>query len=241
MPAEVALDAIQQATASDEQNSKWPHELAGRVIADAGGEGRKGAGYVLNVFGRSLRASNCDCDRSNDASLLQTVYLQNDQELLNTIERKGGWVTQVVKGSSAAGESDSADPRTKKLQQRRKAAGRQVAQLQKKLKKAAKQSPADDKLVEQLKQQLAAAEKRLAKLTKVADEPSAEETPTTAVTSLEVPAIIREAYLRTVSRPPTDDELRRADEHLRQTGDLTQGTRDLLWALLNTKEFLLNH
>src|SRR5207248_600144 len=99
-------------------------------------EGRKGAGYVLNVFGRSGRASNCDCDRSNDASLLQTVYLQNDQELLATIDRKGGWLAEVVKVASAAtANSDAVGPQQKQRNQRRKGAAQQVAQLQKKLKK----------------------------------------------------------------------------------------------------------
>lgn len=239
LPAEVALDAIQQATASEQQNAKWPQDLAPRAIAD-GSEGKKGAGYVLNVFGKSLRASNCDCDRSNDASLLQTVYMQNDQELLNTIDRKGGWIAQVGNGSTAAAKAESTADQNQKQDQRRKATAKQVNQLKKKLKKAQKQNPPDEKLVGQLKQQFEAAEKRLAKLTKVADAPKANEA-AIPVASLEVPTLIREAYLRTVSRPPTDEEVQRAKEHVLQSGDLAQGTRDLLWALLNTKEFLLNH
>lgn len=241
LPAEVALDAIQQATASDEQNEKWPTDMRPRSIADAGGEGRKGAGYVLNVFGRSVRASNCDCDRSNDASLLQTVYLQNDQELLTTIDRKGGWLTQVVNGASAANATSyDIGPQQKQRNQRRKGAAQQVAQLQKKMKKTQQQDPPDASLTVQVQRELAAAEERLARLTKLTDEPEPKET-VVAVTGQEVPEIIRQAYLRTVSRPPTDDEFQRAHQHLLKTGDLAAGTRDLLWALINTKEFLLNH
>jgi hypothetical protein len=241
LPAEVALDAIQQATASDEQNEKWPTDMRPRSIADAGGETKKGAGYVLNVFGRSVRASNCDCDRSNDASLLQTVYLQNDQELLTTIERKGGWLADVVKGASAANAtSDDIGPQQKQRNQRRNKAAQQVVQLQKRLKKTQQQDPPDAWLTVQLQRELAAAEERLAKFVKLSDEPEPKEA-VVAVTGQEVPEIIRQAYLRTLSRPPTDDEFQRAHQHLLKTGDLALGTRDLLWALINTKEFLLNH
>jgi hypothetical protein len=44
--------------------------------------------------------------------------------------------------------------------------------------------------------------------------------------------LIDEAYLRTLSRLPTDVERSIARDH-----DL----RSLLWALVNTKEFILNH
>lgn len=52
---------------------------------------------------------------------------------------------------------------------------------------------------------------------------------------------IRAAYLRTLSRPPTADEIARAKLHLEQSPSPAAGLRDLVWALVNTKEFLLNH
>jgi hypothetical protein len=54
-------------------------------------------------------------------------------------------------------------------------------------------------------------------------------------------AQIREAFLRTLSRPPTDAEVERSKRHLRQVGDPAEGLRELLWALLNTREFITNH
>jgi hypothetical protein len=54
-------------------------------------------------------------------------------------------------------------------------------------------------------------------------------------------ARIREAFLRTLSRPPTDAEVERSKRHLRQVGDPAEGLRELLWALLNTREFITNH
>ena len=51
--------------------------------------------------------------------------------------------------------------------------------------------------------------------------------------------LVRQAWLRTVSRPPSADESQRAIEHLESAESPVDGLRDLLWALLNTKEFLL--
>jgi hypothetical protein len=52
--------------------------IAGASAQNGGGNRAGNAGFALTVFGRSIRESNCDCDRSMDASLLQTVFLQND-------------------------------------------------------------------------------------------------------------------------------------------------------------------
>ena len=62
-----------------------------------------------------------------------------------------------------------------------------------------------------------------------------------SLSNQEIPAIIRQAYLRTLSRLPEESELQRAQHYFHESGDLAAVTRDLLWALLNTKEFLLNH
>ena len=51
--------------------------------------------------------------------------------------------------------------------------------------------------------------------------------------------LIETAWLRTVSRQPTAAELSRAARHLDESGSLTEGLRDLLWSLINTKEFIL--
>ena len=53
--------------------------------------------------------------------------------------------------------------------------------------------------------------------------------------------LVDEVWLRTVSRPPSVEERKRAEQHLSSVGSLSEGVSDLLWALLNTKEFLLNH
>ena len=54
-------------------------------------------------------------------------------------------------------------------------------------------------------------------------------------------ATINEAFLRTLSRPPTPDELQKARADIAAALDPLGGLRDLLWALLNTREFTVNH
>jgi hypothetical protein len=56
-----------------------------------------------------------------------------------------------------------------------------------------------------------------------------------------LPAVIEEVYLATVSRPPRPDELARAQEWVGQAPSPKEGVQDLVWVLLNSREFLFNH
>jgi hypothetical protein len=56
-----------------------------------------------------------------------------------------------------------------------------------------------------------------------------------------VDSVIREIYLRTVSRPPTAEESERARADVQANASPVEGARELLWAMLNTREFLVNH
>ncbi|HET6425261.1 MAG TPA: DUF1549 domain-containing protein [Planctomycetaceae bacterium] len=228
IPAEVAYDSVRIATTSDQEAAKLVASADGRAISEAivttQGNGRGKAGYALTVFGRSIRESNCDCDRSEEASLLQTVYLQNDQELLDQLQRKGSWVDQVVKTIKGPSEEET-------VVGKRKRASRDVDQLKAALKKA--ESADNENRIEKIKKELAAAEERAAKLREVAEDAPLKPMDTTE--------IVRQAYLRTVNRLPTAEEAKRAEAYFAETGDIAIGTRDLLWALLNTKEFVVNH
>ena len=57
---------------------------------------------------------------------------------------------------------------------------------------------------------------------------------------IDIPAIVQLAWLRTASRQPSSAEKQRAVAHISQAESVSEGLRDLLWALLNTKEFILN-
>ena len=53
--------------------------------------------------------------------------------------------------------------------------------------------------------------------------------------------LIREAFLRTVGRPPTAREAECSRTHLTEVHDSAEGFQELLWVLLNSREFLTNH
>ncbi|MBI2806316.1 MAG: DUF1553 domain-containing protein [Planctomycetes bacterium] len=110
--------------------------------------------YFLSVFGRPDFASACECERSSDSSLAQSLHLMNSVELAKKV----------------AGE------RARKL--------------------ASDKRPLDERL--------------------------------------------GELYLVALSRTPSTAELTRMRSYL-EARPASQGWEDLLWAVLNTKEFLYNH
>ena len=52
---------------------------------------------------------------------------------------------------------------------------------------------------------------------------------------------VEELYLVALSRMPTGPELARDAARLTAAKDRQSAAEDLLWALMNTKEFLFNH
>jgi hypothetical protein len=221
----VAYDAVRQATVSDQEAATFLSEVEKRAIADpiVTTANRRGNSYALTVFGRSIRESNCDCDRSVEPSLLQTVFLQNDEELLDMIDRRGGWVDQMLRASG-----DKSSDAVEDLKQ----VERQIDRAEDALKKA--RGTKNDKRIDQARELLAKAEKRAAELRKVKSQP-------VKADADRIAEIVQQAYLRSVNRPPTAAEQQRAAAYFQESGDVKVGTRDLLWALLNTKEFVVNH
>ncbi len=160
LPAEIVFDAVVLATASDDERKRLDADPAAlRVIGRSSGfaGGRSNDTYAVTLFGKPQRATNCDCERSDEPALLQTVYLRNDPEVLKLLDRPEGWLKQLAKS---------------------------------------KQTDSDE--------------------------------------------LIRQAYLRVLSRLPDDRELQVSHKHLSSAKDTQSGLRDLLWALLNTKEFIVN-
>lgn len=156
LPAEVAYDAVVLVTASDDARKALDADPAGSRaigVASCFAGGRAADNYAVNLFGKPPRTLNCDCERSTEPSLLQTVFLRNDQEALKLLDRKDGWLKQVASGK-----------------------------------------------------------------------PNADE-------------LIRQAYLRTVNRLPDEREVGIARRYLSTEA---AGLRDLLWVLVNTKEFMIN-
>ena len=52
---------------------------------------------------------------------------------------------------------------------------------------------------------------------------------------------VEELFLAALSRLPSEDEARSGLDHLRSSLDRATGLADVLWALINTREFVLNH
>ena len=51
-------------------------------------------------------------------------------------------------------------------------------------------------------------------------------------------AVVTELYLRCLAREPQKSELKTCLEHVETTGDRAAAFEDILWALLNSTEFL---
>lgn len=167
LPAEVLLDAINGVANTEEAFRN--QEVSTRAVALPDDQYNKDV-YFLSVFGRPEMDSACECERTLDANLAQSLHLINS----STIQAK---LT-----------ANTARPAT-----------------------------------------LAAAE--------ISDE-----------------AKINELYLNAFARAPRADELATAighldkkrkqaetDEKLAEPQAVREGFEDILWALVNTKEFLFNH
>jgi hypothetical protein len=53
--------------------------------------------------------------------------------------------------------------------------------------------------------------------------------------------LIRQVYLRTLTRLPTADEMNRCEQFLASAESPAEGAKGILWTLINTKEFIVNH
>jgi hypothetical protein len=151
--AEVSIDVVHQALGAPlSLGSDLPPSAAAIEIAtDRPADERTAA--MLQTFGRTQRRSNCDCDRAQEPSLRQTLFLMSDASLMKAIDE-----------------------------------GRMRESL----------------LQESSKEQA-----------------------------------IERLFLTVLSRKPTLDEMQSAIEAL--AGNDKQAWSDLIWALVNTREFLTNH
>ncbi len=152
--AEVLLDAIDQVTGTTTSFGGAPAGTRAVQLPDTGFNS-----YFLTVFGRPESSSACECERSSEANLAQSLHLLNSSE---------------IQGKLTAGNGRAA---------------------------------------------VMAADKERAH-----------------------PEKIRELYLLAFAREPLADESAIAMAHIEKCGDDTKRAyEDIVWALINTKEFLFNH
>lgn len=153
LAAEVLLDAICQTTGVPEKFNGWPLGVRAIHVWD-----NRMPSYFFRIFGRPVRATVCECERSTLPSIAQALHLINSPEVHEKLTHRHG-------------------------------AARKLA--------------------------------------------DSEMSPETAM---------EELFLSTLSRFPTADEkalLKSAFEG--EGSSRRQAVEDILWSLLNTKEFLYNH
>ena len=252
LPAEVAYDAIQQATSRKTDIDKLQTAVDGRVI---GGNDiaqyrkyrRINENYGLAVLGKPSRTENCDCDRSNEPNLLMTLYLLNDGEMLNTINRSDGWISEISNRLGQSVRTFAAQIKTKKgkvkspVKQDRASTQKAIVKLETKIKLLEKKGQSEQAAT--LRRVVAVLKAKTGIATSAgpteSDPPQSKPNPGAKP---ETPDdLIAQAYLRTVSRQPTSDEVARARQYIAESRNTAEGVRDLLWALLNSNEFLVNH
>ena len=229
LPAEVLIDALAQSTAGTATLARVASDVETRAIGPRlpAGRGRTIGNYANKVFGASTRETNCDCNRSDDPNLLQSIYLQNDNEVFTTIDRPDGWLVERTKAAKPTGEAKAPGGIEA-------ATGLSLDELERRLGEA--KSLSQTVRIERLEARIAA----------VRGDGKAEAKPTATAEPVKFAAadrgaIINEAYLRTLGRKPEPTEAQAAADHLAGSPDARRGLRDLLWALLNTKEFATNH
>ncbi len=160
---------------------------------------------------------------------MQTVFLKNDREILQLVgTRDGGWLGQVSADLSPEGAGK--DNPQQKIQNLRK----QIAKTHQKIRKFREKKQDDP--AKQLEKRVVELRKQLAKLA-----PAANKSKKIEVDKEKLEQIVNRAFLRTLSRFPSEGELASSRQCITGADDTISGVRDLMWALLNTKEFIVNH
>jgi hypothetical protein len=240
---------------------------------------RRGRGdFALQIFGQSTRESNCDCDRSDQANLLQAIFLQNDTDVHAALHQRGGWLHETTAGWPGAG-SGEADSRAGNARQQQRG-GEQLRAAQERMKQQfetrirallAMPKSRQERIRPRLEKEIEQANTRRAQYgvsplnldemidqlrskndskqvaSTDADRPTLDsqrqtaEQQSPAVDQAAIEQAIHAAYLRTLSRGPNADELDAAVSYIDEASDPVTGLRSVMWALLNTKEFVLSH
>jgi len=153
LPAEVLLDAVSQATGIPEKFNGWPEGYRAIQVWD-----NRMPSYFFRIFGRPVRATVCECERSNEPSIAQALHLLNSPEIMAKVQARQGVARKLTESAMS-----------------------------------------DRELVDEL-------------------------------------------YLGTLARFPTDVERElMLGAFAELAGDRKAAVEDVLWTLLNTKEFLYNH
>ncbi len=228
LPAEMVFDSIVIATASSSAQAKIAADVENRAIgpnASISGKAKGSDNYTLNTFGKPARNANCDCERTGDPTLLQTIYTRNDPALLALVDsakRDGsGWIEQLRREAGAESSPEHLRDDLAKFEANKQRSTAQPAER-------------DEDRREKRERQIAELDERIQR-TRAELDRARQRKP------VDFNRAIEEVFLRTVSRPPTGDEFEKAKADLTAANNPVDGVRELFWAMLNTREFMVNH
>ena len=94
LTAEVLFDAVNQVTQADGKFDGLP---AGTRAVQLPDNSFNANSYFLTVFGRPESSSSCECERSQDASLAQSLHLLNAKEIQDKLASEQGRAAQLAK------------------------------------------------------------------------------------------------------------------------------------------------
>jgi hypothetical protein len=230
LPAEVVFDSIALAVAASSEQAKFASDLESRAIGpNASITGRSGrrplcADDVWEAFAQHelrLRAHGGSDAAANDLCAQRSGATRSARWK----GRRWGMDWRIAprgRISNGAVKADLAKLKTEKQNLARKRAEREA------------EPPLDEELVRKLESRIKEIDERIERTRALLVE-------TEAAKPLNFEQLIEEVFLRTVSRPPTGDEIARAKQDIGRAGQPVDGLRELLWAMLNTREFMVNH
>jgi len=99
LPAEVLLDAICQATGVAEKFNGWPEGYRAIQVWD-----NRMPSYFFQIFGRPVRATVCECERSNEPSIAQALHLMNSEEIMGKVRSREGTARRLARSDKTPRE-----------------------------------------------------------------------------------------------------------------------------------------
>jgi hypothetical protein len=104
--AEVSLDAISQVSAEPTMFTQIEYPGADLVKTDFYAKGTRAmqlydsavVSRFLRTFGRNQRVITCQCERSNEPSLVQALHISNGDTIIKKLEAKDGKIESLLSG-----------------------------------------------------------------------------------------------------------------------------------------------
>jgi hypothetical protein len=106
LTAEVLLDSVNAVTKAENTFAGLP---AGTHAVQLPDNSFNASSYFLSVFGRPDMASSCECERSQDASLAQSLHLLNAKDIQEKLSRDSGRAAALGEDSTRSDEEKLRD------------------------------------------------------------------------------------------------------------------------------------